>query len=185
MNITTAAHFASAITPRDFATKRNEAGREHTFDGGAMRHLIAALAGQRVVVVLGGQALLQAELLSLRSYPGRSQEVLVREYWTAADGTPGTQATWYAIDKVQTIIEIESGVGTRSARFVAQDTLRTEQQAGIAQVRAAHPECSYGKWEASSLTVGEGEVDVTFDPQRADGGPRHYERVRVAQAVSA
>lgn len=156
----------SAINARDFNKNTKDADRDNWISG-AMHHLVKALNGAPVAIVLDkhtGFTEVNVTLGGVRQTPGYGTfQVLVQR--TFSDGQTG--GCWYPLFKVGAVIEL----GNSRARWTALEAYGEEQtlacrklqdemvsDLGVAD-RYALPS---GKWEAR---VFPGFVHASYDPQ--------------------
>lgn len=174
---------ASAISARDF--DRNAKDTRDEWTPGAMHHLIKALNGAPVVIVLDkrtGFAGMNVTLGGVRQAPGFGTfEVLVKRIYS--DGKTG--GCWYPLFQVGTVIEL----GT-SNRWNAIDAYQEERTRAIRKLQAemvvslgvkdvyAMPR---GAWEAR---VFNGFVHASFAPEKFNG-PVKYTWKRYSSAELA
>lgn len=172
------------ISPRDFATSTtsNEYQRLE-FHYGEFRHILAALDGVEVIVVIDGLSLGGVTLEGLRQTPGYGTfQVLVVP--SEADRAEGVRPCWYPLGKFRMIIPTGEKLGSKAARWIADETIRLEGMAAVDLFNARHPELDgmMGKVTARP-THRDGEVDVTFHPSSRENGRHTYERVNIAKAT--
>jgi hypothetical protein len=164
----------SAISARDFSDKVTDPNRDE-WSSGAMHHLVKALNGSPVAIVLDkstGFAEVNVTLGGVRQNPGYGTfQVLVKR--VHSDGTTG--GCWYPLFQVGTVIEL----GDSRARWIARESYRTEKSAAI---RRLHDEMAddlatehlddfpAGEWEASMFP---GFVHASFRPE-SYCGPVNY-----------
>lgn len=157
MTTTTATTTGSAIEARDFSAKTTDTLRD-VWTRGKMRHVIAALNGGPVAVVIEGLAFVGVTLLheGAGRLPGGQGRVRIRHY--LADGT--TQDTDYRLETVGTIIAL----GDPQAKWTALTTYREEVSAAITKARMEHGEAEGRAWGAWTGEVASEGVWVRYTP---------------------
>lgn len=156
---------ASAIEARDFSERVTDPNRDE-WKSGAMHHLIKALAGAPVAVVLEkatGFTMVNVKLTGVRQTPGYGTfQVLVED--TYSDGNTGR--CWYPLYKVGTVIEL----GKSRARWVALDSYREERTQAVLRLQGEirtklgledNQPLPRGEWDAQ---VFNGYVHASFAP---------------------
>jgi hypothetical protein len=149
-----------AIRSRDF-----HAAKEHrvSWTGGALRHVVDALAGAPVAITIDsqtGHTVVGAVLLGLRnSMYGGSYELLVRY--------PDGHVTAHLVFNLGEVI-IPLGITggdeyAQSAKWTALDTYRKESGAAISRAQKEHGEgrTSAGRWVSRAELD---QVSVTYEP---------------------
>jgi hypothetical protein len=165
---------ASTITARDFSDRTTDTLRDR-WTQGKMRHVVAALDGRPVVVVLEagtGFTMVGVRLLGVRdNFYGGAGRVLVES--TFEDGTTSVLA--YRLEDVGPIVELEGPVVGGGVRFRAVETYRAEVSAAIrfAQERHGKPEGrNWGAWRVGY--VGADFLDVTYEPHTGNPAAADY-----------
>lgn len=156
----------SAISARDFSDKVADPNRDE-WNSGAMHHLVKALNGSPVAIVLDkgtGFTEVNVTLGGVRQTPGYGTfQVLVQR--AHSEGT--NSDCWYPLFKVGTVIEL----GDSHARWTALESYRVEKSAAIRRLRnemvdelaTEHlVELPKGTWEASMFP---GFVHASFRPE--------------------
>lgn len=164
----------SAISPRDFNKNTKDPLRDE-WNSGAMHHLVKALNGQPVAIVLNkatGFVEVNVTLGGVRQTPGYGTfQVLIQRVYS--DGTTG--GCWYPLFQVGTVIEL----GDSLARWDAVRAYSEEQTAAIVALQNKMMEelgakdrysLPRGTWEAR---VFPGYVHASFSPEKF-GGPVKY-----------
>lgn len=175
----------SAVNARDFNKNTADTNRDEWLPG-AMHHLVKALNGAQVAIVLDkhtGFAEFNVTLGGVRQAPGYGTfQVLVQRAYS--DGTTG--GCWYPLFKVGTVIEL----GNSRARWEAMDTYGEWQTLAICKLqdqmvadlgvedRYALPS---GKWEAR---VFPGQVHASFAPEKFSDPVKYtWKAYRVADLI--
>lgn len=148
----------SVINARDFDSNVTNPNRD-LWNGGAMRHLIAALDGGPVAIVtdkLTGFTEVNVILGGVR----QSSEVRIDYRWDTGVGE--VNRIWHHLTKIGTVVILGHN---NNARWTAFDTYRTERMNATLRARdelAAElgtEEIPVGKW---SCTQGADRIDVYF-----------------------
>lgn len=177
----------SAINARTFNNNTKDPNRDE-WTGGAMQHLVDALKGAPVAIVLDKQTGFTEVNVTLGGVrPGGSgshAHVLVQR--VHSDGTTG--GCWYPLFQVGTVIEL----GDSRARWTAIDTHREEQTRAIRKLQEHlmaelgiddRYKLPRGKWECTSFP---GYVHASFDPEERGGSVRYtWKRYSSADLVAA
>lgn len=170
----------TAISARDFTPAKDH--RRVQWNSGAMRHVIAALAGAPVMIITDsqtGSTMLGAILRGVRhGVYGNSDELLV-EY--------RGRVTAYKLFTVgEMIVPLVDEMGRQGAKWVAIDSYRTERSAAIQLAQREHGETEgrgWGNWEAGLFID---TVQVTYKPSTGNphfadkAGERGYWEYRIA-----
>jgi len=143
------------IKPTDFGTDR--------WTVGTLTHLIAALAGSKVIIEIDsgtGHAVTGVLVETYYGGPTRGQRVVVK---TEHRGTA------YNLLTVGNIVALDND----RAKWAAMDTLRKANSAAITTAQALHGDThQWGKWEATPLDGG--DTLVTYTP--LTGNPAFADR---------
>lgn len=162
--------YTTAILASDFSSRTTDVLRDQ-WTAGKLRHLIAALDGQPVAIVIDsytGSTLVGVTLERLvGKMHGSGHNVVIAS--TLPDGT--VQRTAYRTEALGlTIIPLAPEDGTKGAKWVALDTYREEASAVIrlanAKMTAAGREGGWGRWETLALADG---VSAFYHPQPQGG----------------
>jgi hypothetical protein len=176
-------HSTTAILASDFSDRTTDVLRDR-WTLGKLRHVIKALAWAPVAITTEAQTggtLIGARLLdAFDGGPSRGNRLTIQT--ELSDGT--TQTTNYRADSLGLAIiplaDERTGMGPK---WAALDSWREEKRAAIDLARAAHPDWSYGRFEA---TPAGDHVSVTFEAQSANGGPkRAHDRFDLAAVENA
>lgn len=163
----TTTYSTSIIRASDFSDSVSDTLRDRWTDG-KMRHVIAALAGDPVIVTTdsgSGHSLVGVRLVGITPDPHGSSLLRI-------ESEHGVTA-YSAFMLGDTIVPLAGRGRTRGAKWDALDSYRRERSAAIAVARTlreqdgAPPE--RGRWEAIPLRDG---VIVTYQPQREGAGDR-------------
>lgn len=165
------------ITARDFmSTKADGCWETQRWSSGAMRHVVAALAGNAVAITVEkrtGSTMVGVYLVGVLATgdSGPGERVVVET--VLADGT--TSRTNFRLDEIGHVIPLdETG---RGAKWTALETYREEAAAAGAAAKATAPDWTYGKISTRHFTD---FVDVSYESQGE--GPRHdYRRVALSE----
>lgn len=156
---------ATAITARDFVSPKDH--RRIQWNSGAMRHVIAALAGAPVMIITDsqtGSAMLGAILKGVRyGRYGNSDELLV-EY-------QGRVTAFKLFTIGDTIVPLVDEMGRKSAKWVALDTYRIEKSKAVAKACTEHGASEGREWGEWSAKLFIDTAQVTYKP--STGNP-HY-----------
>ena len=160
----------SAITARDFNDNTNDSHRDE-WNSGAMHHLVKALKGAPVAVVLDkrtGFVEFNVTLGGVRQTPGYgTYQVLVER--TYSDGTTG--GCWYPLLKVGAVIVL----GESRARWEALESYREERIRAVTKLGEklarqlgvnSRYDLPHGKFDARLFP---GLVHVSFQPESYRG----------------
>lgn len=165
-----------AVLASDFSNRTTDVLRNR-WTPAKMRHLVTALQGAPVTIVLDAQTGFAMTDVTLGlPRPGMSHSWKVPVTSRFADGT--TQTVGYDLASVGPCIVTKSSRAKRDAL----DTWREEGSAAIRVARRALPGDLYGKWTAEP---GIDSVAVTFESQaEADRGRKVYTRVSLAEVLA-
>lgn len=148
----------SAISARDFTPAQDI--RRVQWNSGAMRHVIAALAGAPVMIITDSQtgaAQLGAILRGVRyGRYGNSDELLV-EY-------RGRVTAFKLFTIGETIVPLVDEMDRKSAKWVALDSYHKERSAAVTKAVAEHGASEgreWGEWSAKLLID---TAQVTYKP---------------------
>lgn len=169
----TASTTSTAIRAQDFSSSTRDALRDR-WTGGKLRHLVAALDGAPVAIIVDkatGFALVGARLVGVRSGSLYVDEAQVIVETTHADGT--TTRTAYRASAIgDTVIPLGERVG-RGAKWDLTDAVRREARAAIDRAMTDHgTDRAWGAWTSRPLIDG---VLVTYEPHT---GNEHFADVR-------
>lgn len=159
---------ATAITARDFTPAQDH--RRIQWNSGAMRHVIAALAGAPVMIITDsqtGSALLGAILKGVRhGVYGNSDELLI-EY-------QGRVTAYKLFTIGETIVPVVSEMGRQSAKWTALDTYREERSAAIQLAQREHGETEGRAWGNWDVKLFIDTAQVTYKP--STGNPHFADK---------
>lgn len=157
----------SAINARDFNSNTKDPHRDE-WSSGAMHHLVKALDGAPVAIVLDkytGFSEVNVTLGGVRQTPGYGTfQVLVQRVYS--DGKPG--GCWFPLAEVGTVITL----GDSNARWTAKDTYREEQTLAVRKLQDQmmadlgiddRYQLPRGKWEARMFP---GFAHASFTPEK-------------------
>lgn len=150
----------TAISARDFTPAKDY--RRVEWNSGALRHVVAALVGKPVMIIVDaqtGSVQLGAKLLRVQHSLRSNYDEIVLDYMG--------QHTAYKIFNIgETIVPLIDEMGTKSAKWNALATYRIEKQNAVAKACADHGPSEgreWGKWEAKLFTS---TVQVTYTPSK-------------------
>jgi len=160
----------SAINARDFEQDRSEADRD-TWKPGPMHHLVMALDGARVLIVVDrrtGYTEVGVTLGGVRKTPGwGTYQVLIQREHEGGK----TSGCWYPLMNVGTVIELTE-LGSTGARWTALQAYREQKSQAICKLQAAMVQelglsdtaaLPRGKWDARVFPH---EVRASFTPEK-------------------
>lgn len=149
-----------ALDPRDFISRTPSDNRRVQWTAGRLRHVVTALAGDTVIIVIDGIAYHGATLgQPFDGGPSRGMRLPVTTL--LSDGTK--QTTNFRVPDVGVIIPLGTGI-VDSARSLAQRSIMAESSAAIAHVRdngLARDAGTWGAWKGEPMVDG---VSVTYTP---------------------
>lgn len=155
----------TAITSRNFTPATDH--RRVEWNSGALRHVVAALAGKPVMIITDaqtGSTMLGAKLIQVQhSIRSNHDEVLV-EY-------QGQRTAHKIFNIGEVIVPLVDEVGEQGAKWVALASYRVEKAQAVAKACADHGASEgreWGHWEAKLFTS---TAQVTYKPHT--GNP-HY-----------
>lgn len=161
----------SAITARDF-NKDTKDTRRDEWTPGAMHHLIKALGGRQVAIVLDtstGFSEVNVTLGGVRPTPGYGTfQVLVQRVYS--DGKTG--GCWYPLAQVGVVMILDRDGEGLGAKYEAQRSYSDEQTAAIRKLQdkmcdelqiSDRYNLPRGKWAARSFP---GYVHASYTPER-------------------
>lgn len=180
----------SAIQARDFNKNTKDPLRDE-WGPGAMQHLVNALNGSPVAIVLDkhtGFAEVNVTLGGVRQTPGYGTfQVLVKRVYS--DGTTG--GCWYPLYQVGTVIVLDRGSEGMGARYNALMAYMDERSAASRKLQAEMvadagvedpSELPRGKWEVRSFP---GYVHASFSPEKILGPGRYtWKRYETADLLA-
>jgi hypothetical protein len=168
----------SAITPRDFNKDTKDQQRDE-WSPGAMDHLVKALNGAPVAIVLDKQTgfcEVNVTLGGVRANGRGHYEVLVQR--TYSDGKTG--GCWYLLFQVGAVITLGEETPGLGSRYTAYQAYSEERTRAIRQLQDAlmvelgiddRYQLPRGKWAARSFP---GFVHASFDPEKRERGGLLY-----------
>lgn len=162
----------SQITAADFSTSTTDRDR-NVWTAGKMRHLINALKGQRVSIILEkatGHGVSDVELVGTSVSPHSSMRTVgVKSFH--ADGSGGV--IWHLLEGIGTVILTDS-----AARWAALDSYRKDETAAIViawdmlrERSGLKPLDLHGKFRVSQWDT---FVNVTWEPNTDRHSVREY-----------
>lgn len=158
----------TAITARDFVSPKDH--RRLQWNSGAMRHVIAALAGTPVMIITDsqtGSAQLGAILKGVRhGRYGNSDELLV-EY-------RGRVTAFQLFTVGDTIIPLVDETGTTGAKWIALDTYRIEKSKAVVKACTEHGASEGREWGEWSAKLFIDTAQVTYTPHVSN--PHYVDR---------
>lgn len=158
----------SAISARDFTPAQDQ--RRVQWNSGAMRHVIAALAGAPVMIITDaqtGSAQLGAVLRGVQyGRYGNSDELLV-EY-------RGRVTAFKLFTVGETIVPLVDEMGRKSAKWVALDSYRNEKSKAVAKACTEHGASEGREWGEWTAKLFIDTAQVTYKP--STGNPHYNDR---------
>lgn len=180
----------SAITPRDFNQDTKDPMRDE-WSSGAMAHLVKALNGTPVAIVLDKQTgfcEVNVTLGGVRANGRGHFEVLVQR--TYSDGTTG--GCWYLLFQVGTVITLGKETPGLGARYTAYQAYSEEQTQAIRKLQDAmmaelgigdRYQLPRGKWAARSFP---GYVHASYTPEKTLDEPGYtWKRYNADELINA
>lgn len=148
----------TAISARDFTPAKDH--RRVEWNSGALRHVIAALAGKPVMIVTDantGATMLGAVLVRVQHSARSQYDDVVVDY-------QGNRTLFKIFHIGEVIVPLVDETGTTSAKWNALTTYRMEKSSAVAKAYAEHGPREgreWGKWDAKLFTT---TVQVTYKP---------------------
>ena len=178
----------SAIQPQDFNPNTKDPQR-HEWSAGAMHHLVKALNGQAVAVVLDkrtGFTEVNVTLGGVRQNGRGFFELLVQR--TYSDGKTG--GCWYLLFQVGMVMTLDRDGEGLGARYIARESFNEEQTRAIRKLQDEmmtelgiedRYQLPRGKWDCSSFP---GYVHASFKPEKILDPVRYTWRRYSADALT-
>lgn len=150
----------TAISARDFTPATDY--RRVEWNSGALRHVIAALAGKPVMIITDaqtGSVQLGVKLIRVQHSVRSNYDELVVDY-------QGRLTAHKIFNIGEVIVPLVDEMGGKSAKWDALATYRIEKQNAAAKACAAHGASEgreWGEWSAKLFTS---TVQVTYTPHK-------------------
>jgi hypothetical protein len=179
ITVAVATGLTTAISARDFTPARDE--RRVEWNTGALRHVVAALAGAPVMIITDAQtgtAMLGAKLISVQHSVRSNYDELVVEYL-------GQRTAFKVFNIGEVIVPLVDEPG-RGVKWEALASYRIERSKAIAKACTEHGVVEgreWGKWDAKLFTS---TAQVTYTPSKENPhyadktGERGYWEYRIA-----